>query len=440
MMKKKSFDTVDLLKWILGAGLAGAGARAAFGVGRQLSPSSQSFGEIEDPVSDTVSVPVDVTPEQMAEYKRKRQAVSGVGKQAADWYDPAVYTAGTIGGAGLGWMIASQIMKRMRNARLNEELKRVRKELTDLTSTVPQIQEQPSEDELNKAAAYDWLEDLAVKATSKQEKVAGRLGDVLRRLTRGSTLFRTGGKALAGTALASPFAYAAYKGTRPGAGAGTLGNIASFVAEPPLKMLGYILGPLAAIAGLSSLAKGYRASRSASPEQAKLRQFRRQIYNQETQKTPHIRLVPRLKEKEEKEDEEKRDPNRLGLNSTYGKAAIDRAIAKYSQVTGLDPMGGMFGGPPPGAPAAPPGGTPATSPVAPPPPNQAQVQGDAILPPVSDRESVPPPSPDLRQEAMQTPAGQQIQMEEQEKQMQEMPVPGAMPPMPGAAPPVPMMG
>jgi len=436
--EKRAMEMSELLKWVLGAALVGGGARAAFGLGRRFMPSAQTFGDAEDLVDEAVTVPVDVTPEQMEEYRRRR-ALSGVDKEASDksaaWYDNMLYTLGAAGGLGLGWMTVSQIMKRIRNARLNAELRRVRQELSDLTGTPPQLPEKPEEEDLEKAAAYDWLEDMAEKVVGDRVKVAG-LGSVLGRAAS------SGGAAALRAWPLLPLAaggYLTYKGmTQPGAGKGVVSGVGGFFGEPIVKILGAVLGPVAALVGLHSLMKGYRAARSSSTEQAKLKQFRRQIYGREARRTPHVRLVPRTVAKKEEEEEEVRSPERLGLNTTYGKAAIDRvvdqALVKYSQVTGLDPMAGMFGGQPFAA-----GAGTAAGGMSPAEPSNTQEGDDAILPPVQDIDTIPPPSPQVREQAIATPEGQQVEAEKMQMAGGSVPGPGmpagGTPPIPGAPAP-----
>lgn len=421
--QKTAMDTATLLKWMLGAALVGGGARAAFGVGRNLMPSAHA-NDVDELVDESVTVPVDVTPEQYEEYRR-RQSQMGLDKQGSDkeaaWYDNIIYTLGAAGGLGLGWMGVSQVMKKLRNARLNAELKRVRQELSSLTDTPSQLPEDPQEEDLQKAAAYDWLEDMAEKVVGGSQKTAkfglGRLGALGKKLRRPAAW---GLAAAPAASLAAGGGYAAYKGlTEPGAGKGVVSGAAGIFGEPFLQILGATLGPVAALVGIHSLVKGYNASRSSSEQQAKLKQFRRQIYGRESRKTPHVRLVPRVKAKKEEEEEQQQDPNRLGLNVSYGKAAVDKAVelatAKYSQVTGLG-LGGMLGGPP----------------------AETQEGDGAILPPVQGKGTIPPPSPEVRQQAAATPAGQQLEAQKMEQQAGGMP-PGMPPAAPGMPPVAPGM-
>lgn len=358
-MEKTAIETSDFLKWILGAALVGGGTRALFGLANQISPfeSGVTPGDVSN---EEVTVPVNLTQQQMARYRQleKQHGLKGASEKTAGPWDNFYYTLGGMGGAGLGWWLASKIMKRMKDHRLSKELKKTRDELATL-SDMPMSDE---EDEFDgqevtagekTAVIRDWLHNVALNEVGHHddwEKTAG-IRDALGRLAQkirggvggaGDWLSqRATGRGIhrnfplvAGAGLTGGLG-AAYLAPGIGSAISRMGDAASGIAggvgKSVLKPIGYtaaaVLGPIAALFGVMSFMRSLKKGRGASRKRQELKELRRQFRRGEAIESPYVRLKARQAKKKK---EEEGGPVDVGLNTAYGKeahAVLDKLAA-----------------------------------------------------------------------------------------------------------------
>jgi hypothetical protein len=167
MLEKNAIDTMKLLRWLLGGALIGAGTRSAFGLYNQLS-GEESLSPRDDLYDPEIEIPVEMSPAQMEAYRRSKVRLpKETGKVASAW-DTTVNTLGVVGGAGLGWALASKVLESMKKRRLQKQLEDAQKELAQIVEMQPP--EVVDEKTANLRALWDLVDSMA---GAGGEKTAG---------------------------------------------------------------------------------------------------------------------------------------------------------------------------------------------------------------------------------------------------------------------------
>lgn len=297
---KTSAEAKDILKWLLGSALIGAGARTSVSLyhniaGRDpLSPGEHLY----DP---EIEIPVDVTPEQMAKYKALR---SPKAKKVAAAWDNTLAALTMTGGGALGWSLAHAVIRRAKERALDNRLKKLRGELARLSQ--PEIRaEGLTDDAIKQAAAEDFFH-IAAERYQRHVKEAGPAQKVLDLLAKAkgsavgtwqgmdpmTKVLAGGGAGLAAAPLIPGVRHIA-KGVGDTATGGALAGLKT-VGRP----IGYgaaaTLGPVAALAALYALYKGYESAEKDDPQAAELKALREAVREREIEERPYFKLTPRV--------------------------------------------------------------------------------------------------------------------------------------------------
>lgn len=299
-MPKTAAEARDILKWLLGSALIGAGARSSVSLyhniaGRDpLSPGEHLY----DP---EIEIPVDVTPEQMAKYKALR---SPKAKKVAAAWDNTLAALTMTGGGALGWSLAHAVIRRAKERALDNRLKKLRGELARLSQ--PEIHaEGLTDDAIKQAAAEDFFH-IAAERYQRHVKEAGPAQKVLELLAKAkgsavgtwqgldpmTKVLAAGGAGLAAAPLIPGVRHVA-KGVGDTATGGALAGLKT-VGRP----IGYgaaaTLGPVAALGALYALYKGYESAEKDDPQAAELKALREAVREREIEERPYFKLTPRV--------------------------------------------------------------------------------------------------------------------------------------------------
>jgi len=302
--EKTAADAKDIMRWLLGSALIGAGARTSVSLYNRLtekdplSPSDQLY----DP---EIEIPVDMTPEQMAKYKAL--SAPAAKKTAAAW-DNTLAALTMTGGGALGWSLAHAMIRRQKERKLDERLKKLREELTMLSQ--PEIRAEGLDAAaLKQAAAVDFFH-IAAERYQKHIKEAAGIPKVLLDLVAKAKMLP--GKAKATWQGMDPMAKVLTAGGAGLAAAplipgvrhvtGGIGDVATGGALAGLKTLGQpigygaaaTLGPVAALGALYALYKGYETAEKDDPQSRELKALREAIREREIEERPYFKLTPRV--------------------------------------------------------------------------------------------------------------------------------------------------
>lgn len=297
---KTSAEARDILKWLLGSALIGAGARSSVSLYHNIAGKDPlSPGEhLYDP---EIEIPVDVTPEQMAKYKALR---SPKAKKIAAAWDNTLAALTMTGGGALGWSLAHAMIRRQKEQALDTRLKKLRGELARLSQ--PEIHAEGLGDEAIKQAAAEDFFHIAAERYQLHIKEAGASQKILELLGKAGTsakgtwqgmdpmmkVLAAGGTGLAAAPLVPGVRHVA-KGVGDTATGGALAGLKT-IGHP----IGYgaaaTLGPVAALGALYALYKGYESAEKDDPQAAELKALREAVRQREIEERPYFKLTPRV--------------------------------------------------------------------------------------------------------------------------------------------------
>lgn len=347
-IEKYGLSKADALRWILGSLALGGGARAGLGLYRSLTSPAPSIRQAD--MSDSViDIPVDMSEGAAARYQdlRRRygldeedeQDIAKVANEGAasslpkpkgsvstlpEWVDPALKALLGVGGSLAGWSVMSNLIRRNRYKKLNQELEEAQKELDMLSSISPRQIGQMGHPKLS--AVAEWLDDMAELECDEicpTEKTAAGLKSILMRISKRMPAASTMGKGLATAGVLGGGAYAGnklIKSTGEKVHKAT-SNVKKEVTEGSDSIMGKALGILSLIGAIPLMYgayKGFSETSKVSPRRKRLQMFREELRKSEDAKPPYFRLRPRVSGRtEDPVGPKSTGPEDLGLTTPY---------------------------------------------------------------------------------------------------------------------------
>lgn len=306
--EKTAADTKDILRWLLGSALIGAGARTSVSLYNNLTapPPLKASDQLYDP---EIEIPIDFTPEQMAKYKALSSPAAK--KTAAAW-DNTLAALTMTGGGALGWSLAHAMIRRQKEKALDARLQKLRDELAQLSQ--PEIASVAGPDAPKLAAAQDFFHIAAERYQKhiKEAAVPRQILDLVAKAKRlGGQGLQKGKDTWQGMdpmmkVLAAGGAGLAAAPLLPGVRhiTGGVGDVATGGVLEGLKTVGRpigygaaaTLGPVAALGALYALYKGYETAEKDDPQTKELKALREAIREREIEERPYFKLTPRVQE------------------------------------------------------------------------------------------------------------------------------------------------